>query len=142
MERALVTALLVAVLAGAAGSQDATSPPAAKGLPFSPVRRAGATLYIGGQLPRTPEGVDVRGTVDAQTRQVMDNVGRLLQQNGYTFDDVVSCTVYLTSLQDYKEMNEAYAAYFPGAFPTRVCVGGVEIAFGFRVEVSCVAYKE
>lgn len=142
MVKGIVTALLVAVLAGAVSGQDAASAPVTKGLPFSPVRRAGPALYIGGQLPRTPEGVDVRGTVDAQTRQVMDNVGRLLQQNGYSFDDVVSCTVYLTSLQDYKEMNEAYAAYFPGAFPTRVCVGGVEIAFGFRVEVSCVAYRE
>lgn len=130
---------LTAVLVGPANGQEPTAP---KGLPFSSARRAGNTLYVSGQLPRTPEGTEVRASVDAETRQVMDNIGRILKEQGYSFDDVVSATVYLASLQDYKEMNQAYASYFPNAFPTRACVGGVEIVFGYRVEISCIAYKE
>lgn len=136
---AVAAVLLGALIPGPSTGQEPTAP---KGLPFTSARRAGNTLFVSGQLPRTPEGTDVRTSVDAQTRQVMDNLGRILKENGYSFDDVVSATVYLASLQDYKEMNQAYASFFPNAFPTRACVGGVEIAFGFQVEISCVAYKE
>jgi 2-iminobutanoate/2-iminopropanoate deaminase len=111
-------------------------------LPFSPARQAGPTLYVSGQVPRTPDGQDVRESVEAETRQVMDNLGRILKDNGYTFDDVVSATVYLKDIQDYAGMNKVYASYFKAPFPARATVGGVEIVFGFRVEISCIAYRD
>lgn len=110
-------------------------------LPFSAARKAGPTLYVSGQVPRTASGQDVRESVEAETRQVMDNIGRILKENGYTFDDVVNATVYLKDIKDYPEMNKVYASYFKNGFPARATVGGVEIVFGFRVEISCVAYK-
>jgi 2-iminobutanoate/2-iminopropanoate deaminase len=116
-------------------------PPIAK-LPFSPARKAGGFLFVSGQLPRTPQGADVRDSVAAETRQVMENLGRILAGNGYTFDDVVSTNVYLKDIQDYQVMNRIYASYFQTAYPARATVGGVDLAFGFRVEVGCVAYKE
>jgi 2-iminobutanoate/2-iminopropanoate deaminase len=111
-------------------------------LPFSPARKAGPTLYVSGQVPRTPEGQDVRQSVEAETKQVMDNIGAVLKEHGYTFDDVVNATVYLKDINDYAEMNKIYASYFKKGFPARATVGGVEIVFGFRVEISCIAYKE
>lgn len=111
-------------------------------LPFSPGRLAGPTLYVSGQVPRTPEGGDVRESVEAETRQVMENLGQVLKDHGYTFDDVVNATVYLKDINDYAEMNKVYASYFKNGFPARATVGGVEIVFGFRVEISCVAYKQ
>lgn len=111
-------------------------------LPFSPARQAGPTLHVSGQVPRTVEGADVRESAEAETRQVMENIGRILREKGYTFDDVVSATVYLKDIQDYPAMNQVYASYFKNGFPARATVGGVEIVFGFRVEISCVAYKE
>ncbi len=110
-------------------------------LPFSPARKAGPTLYVSGQVPRTASGQDVRESVEAETRQVMDNIGSILKENGYSFDDVVNATVYLKDIKDYQEMNKVYASYFKNGFPARATIGGVEIVFGFRVEVSCVAYK-
>ncbi len=116
---------------------------AIKTLPFSAARQAGKTLYVSGQVARTPEGEDVKTSVDAETRQVMDNLGRVLEANGYSFEDVVKATVYLESIEDYHEMNAAYASYFKeGDFPARACVGGVELVFGFKVEVSVIAWKE
>ena len=116
---------------------------AIKTLPFSAARQAGKTLYVSGQVARTPEGEDVKTSVDAETRQVMDNLGRVLEANGYSFEDVVKATVYLESIEDYHEMNAAYASYFKGGdFPARACVGGVELVFGFKVEVSVIAWKE
>lgn len=110
-------------------------------LPFSPARKAGPTLYVSGQVPRTADGKDVRESVEAETRQVMENIGRVLKENGYGFDDVVNATVYLKDIKDYPEMNKVYASYFKNGFPARATIGGVEIVFGFNVEISCVAYK-
>jgi 2-iminobutanoate/2-iminopropanoate deaminase len=50
--------------------------------------------------------------------------------------------VYLKDLKDYPEMNKVYASYFPKGFPARATVGGVDIVFDFRIEISCIAYKE
>lgn len=110
-------------------------------LPFSPGKKAGPTLYVSGQVPRTPDGKDVRESVEAETRQVMDNLGQVLKDNGYTLDDVVNATVYLKDINDYAEMNKVYASYFKNGFPARATVGGVEIVFGFKVEISCIAYR-
>ena len=117
------------------------SVPIAK-LPFSAARKAGGTLYVSGQVARTPEGEDVKDSVESETRQVMENLGRVLAEHGYGFEDVVSATVYLRDIRDYHEMNKAYASFFKDRFPSRACVGGVELVFGFRVEISCIAYKE
>jgi 2-iminobutanoate/2-iminopropanoate deaminase len=139
--RSALTAVLLfaALLAGAALAQEAAP---AKAPPLSPARRAGNPLFVSGQLPRTPDGKEVRESLAAETRQVMDNLERILKENGYTLDDVVSATVYLKDIGDYQEMNKVYGSYFKQALPARACVGGVEIVAGFRVEISCIAYKE
>lgn len=114
-----------------------------KTLPFSATRKAGNTLYVSGQVARTPDGADVKESVDAETRQVMENLGKHLEANGYTFDDVVGATVYLHTIEDYHEMNKAYASFYKnGIFPSRACVGGAQIVFDFRVEISVIAYKD
>lgn len=84
----------------------------------------------------------MRESVAAETRQVMENMGRILKDNGYGYGDVVNATVYLKDIGDYQEMNKVYASYFEKNFPARATVGGVEIVFGFRVEISCVAFKQ
>jgi len=139
MLRRTAVAVLAVVAMSAAGAQESVP---IKKLPFSAARKAGNTLYVSGQVPRTAEGEDVRASVEAETRQVMDNIGRVLSQNGYCFDDVVRATVFLSDIEDYHEMNKAYASYFDEAFPARACVGGVEIVFGFRVEISVIAHKD
>ena len=135
-----IAILLCALLAGSALAQKAVP---IKTLPFSAARKAGNTLYVSGQIPRTADGKDVRTSVDAETRQVMDNLGRILKANGYTFDDVVFANVYLKDIEDYHEMNKAYASFYKnGIFPARACVGGAQIVFDFKVEISVIAYKE
>ncbi len=127
------------LMAGSVLAQEAVP---LKKLPFSSARKAGNTLYLSGSVPRTPDGKDVRSSVEAGTRQVMENLGRVLKQHGYSFDDVVKATVFLKDINDYHEMNKAYASFFKDKFPARACVGGVEIVFDFRVEIEMIAYKE
>jgi len=133
----LVGGITGAVLTWTALAQD----PVLKSLPFSTSREAGDTLYLSGQIPRTSDGEEVRESAAAETKQAMENLGAILTEKGYTWSDVVNVTVYLNDLEDYAEMNKAYAAFFDGPFPARACIGGVEIAFGHRVEISAIAYK-
>ncbi len=134
--------LLVASVVGmACGIILAQKPVPLSTLPFSPARRAGEAVYVSGQIARTADGKDVKESVEAETRQVMDNLGAILARNGCSFDDVVNATVYLKNIDDYAEMNKVYARYFKGTFPARACVGGVDLVFGFKVEISCVAHR-
>ena len=71
----------------------------------------------------------------------MQNLGRTLQKNGCSFDDVVKVTVYLKRMEDYQEMNAVYRTFFTRSYPARECVGGLEIAFGSDLEISAIAYK-
>ena len=76
-----------------------------KTLPFSPARQAGDFLFISGQIARTADGGDVKESVAAETHQVMENIGRLLEDHGYAYDDLSglwtpsSAGTYLTQLR-------------------------------------------
>ena len=111
-------------------------------LPFSAARSAGGTLYISGQIARTADGKDVQDSVAAETHQIMKNLGQILSENGYTYDDLANVTVWLSDIEDYHEMNRAYASYFDEQFPARACTGGAQIVFGFKVEIAAIAYKD
>jgi 2-iminobutanoate/2-iminopropanoate deaminase len=113
----------------------------AQQLPFSAARSAGDTLYVSGQIPMKPDGTLEQGDVAAQTRQVMENVSKVLKDNGYSMDDVVKVSVFLKSMDGYQDMNSVYRTFFSGNFPARECVGGLEIAAGLDVEISAIAYK-
>ena len=77
--------------------------------------------------------------MDAETRRTMDNIARVLQDHGYDFENIVSATVYLNDIEDDHEMN---ASYFDGTFPAQACVGGAQILFGFRGEISVIVWKD
>lgn len=131
-----IATLLLFLMPAAYGADPKPAP-----LPFSPSRKAGPTLYVSGQVARKPDGTKVLATIDAETRQVMDNIERILKAEGYGWEHVVSATVYLRHIKDYSAMNGAYADYFKGAFPARACVGGQDLVADYNVEISVIAYK-
>lgn len=139
--RGMVVLAIGAVLGGAIVWTALAQEIGSRALPFSRAREAGGTLYLSGQIARTPDGVDVRDSVAAETRQAMENLGAVLKEHGFTWSDVVSVTVYLHDLADYAEMNQAYAEFFDGRYPARACVGGVDIVFDHRVEISAIAHR-
>lgn len=111
------------------------------GLPFSPAREAGDTVFLSGQIGRGPDGAVVPDTIEDETRQTMKNLEATLAEHGCTWKDVVNVTVYLRDMEDYAGMNAAYREFFDGPFPARATIGGVQIAFGLRVEISAIAHK-
>ncbi len=107
--------------------------------PYSPVLRAGDLVILSGQLGLA-DGSIVEGGVDAQTRQIFRNAEGLLASAGASLTDVVKCTVFLATMDDFATMNAAYSECFAGHRPTRSTVGNVTMALGAIVEIEFLAY--
>ena len=109
-------------------------------LPFSKVVEANGFVFLAGQVgdvAGTPGAVP--GGIEAETRQMLDNVGALLHAVGLDYGDVVKATVYLKDFGDFAAMNAIYRTYFPNDPPTRATVGVTALAADFRVEIEVIA---
>jgi len=110
--------------------------------PFSKVVEANGFVFLAGQVGDAPGGHGaVPGGIDAETRAMLDNVGRLLMAVGLDFSAVVQCTVYLRDFDDFAAMNGVYRQYFPTEPPTRATVGVTALAADFRVEIEVLAAR-
>ena len=114
----------------------------ASSLPFSQVVEANGLVFLAGQVGNAPgESGAVVGGIEAETRQMLDNVGRLLRAVGLDYADVVKSTVYLRDFADFDAMNRVYREVFPTEPPTRATVGVTALARDFRVEIECIAAR-
>lgn len=115
--------------------------PAAIG-PYSQGVLVGDTLYCSGQIAIDPETDSmITGNVEEETERVLDNVGAVLRAASMTYENVVRCTVYLTDVNDYAQVNEVYARYFNETPPAREAVQVAALPRNARVEVSCIAVR-
>ena len=115
--------------------------PAAVG-PYSHGVWSGSELFCSGQTPIDPAtGKLVDGDLTAQTHRVFDNIQAVLEDSGLTMDDVIKCNVYLIDMNDFAEMNAAYATRFTEPYPARTTVAVAGLPLGARVEIECIARK-
>jgi reactive intermediate/imine deaminase len=111
-------------------------------LPFSKVVEANGFVFLAGQIGDAPgSNGPVPGGIEAETRAMLDNVGRLLRAVGLDYRDVVKCTVYITDFADFSAMNTVYREYFPTEMPTRATVGVTALALGSKVEIEVLAAR-
>lgn len=108
--------------------------------PFSPAVRAGDFIYVSGQVPADAQGEIVSGGIEAQTRQVMDNIKAALALAGATLDDVCKCTCWLDDARDFGAFNRIYMSYFPNGRPARSTTEA-RLMVDAKVEIDVVAYK-
>ncbi|MGK6305934.1 RidA family protein [Variovorax sp. DT-64] len=108
--------------------------------PLSPAVRAGDFVYVSGQVPADAKGEIVAGGIEAQTRQVMDNIKSALALAGATLDDVCKTTVWLHDARDFGAFNRVYMGYFNGNFPARSTTEA-RLMVDAKVEIDVVAYK-
>ncbi len=112
--------------------------PAAVG-PYSHAVRSGGLLFCSGQIPLDPEtGEVVAGGPAGQARRCLDNLALVCAAAGAQLADAVRITVYMTDLDAFREVNEAYATYFEGEPPARVTVGVAALPRGAEVEIDAV----
>ncbi len=111
--------------------------------PYNQAIKVGGTLYISGQIPLSPEsGELVNGSVIAETTQALINLGSILGEAGYSFEDVVKTTIFLTDMAFFADVNEVYASFFTTSEPARETVAVKGLPKGVRVEISAVAFKD
>jgi 2-iminobutanoate/2-iminopropanoate deaminase len=107
--------------------------------PYSPAIRAGNLLFLSGQIPIDPSGAVVEGGIEAQTEQVMRNIGALLEAAGAGFEHVVRTTVYLTDMDEFGAMNTCYARFVTEPAPARATVQVARLPRDVRVEIDAIA---
>jgi 2-iminobutanoate/2-iminopropanoate deaminase len=96
--------------------------------------KVGNTLYLSGQL-----GLGGERGIQPETRATMENIKKLLEDNGATLDDVIKCTVFLADFAEWGAMNEVYTTYFTKHRPARSAVAVSGMAGNARVEIECMA---
>lgn len=110
--------------------------------PYSQAIDHNGHLFISGQIPvDSAIGKVVEGGIAEQTEQVMKNIGAILKEAGYTFDDVVKSTCLLSDMDNFAAMNEVYAKYYPNNPPARAAYGVVKLPLGVLVEIETIAMK-
>jgi 2-iminobutanoate/2-iminopropanoate deaminase len=111
-------------------------------LPFSKVVEANGFVFLAGQVGDAP-GRDgpVPGGIEAETKQMLENVGALLRAVGLDYKDVVKATVYMVDMGEFAAMNAIYRTYFPTEPPTRATVGVARLARDYRIEIEVVAAR-
>ena len=112
--------------------------PAAVG-PYSHAVRTGGLLFCSGQIPLDPDSGEIVGDKPGeQVRRCLENLQAVCAAGGTTLADAVRCTVYVTDLSSFGEVDEAYAEFFAGDPPARVSIGVAELPKGAQVEIDAV----
>lgn len=115
--------------------------PAAIG-PYSQAVEAGGFVFLSGQIPLDPvTGELVSGSIQDETRRVMENLKAVLAAAELSFADVVKTTIYVTDIGDFAAVNEVYGSYFKEEPPARATVQVAALPKGARVEMDAVARK-
>ena len=109
-------------------------------IPLSKAIRAGDYVYLSGQVPLKSDGSVETGSIEDQTRVVMENIKAILGEAGCGLSDVIKATAWLSDRADFAGFNRVYAEYFAEAPPTRSTVES-RLMIDIRVEVEVTAYK-
>lgn len=113
--------------------------PSTKPLPLSRAVQAGGFLFLSGVLPAHPDGQPLHGTIEEETRAVLDQIDTVLTELGASRQDVVRATIWLADMADFAGMNTAYAAYFGHTLPARSTVQAT-LNRGAKVEIEVQAW--
>jgi len=107
------------------------------------VENPGATLYVSGQIPiELPSGNVFTGDIKRQAEIALTHLRSIVQDAGFSMDEVVKCTVFLTNMDDFGAVNEIYQKFFTGqALPARAAVEVSRLPKDVNVEVECIAVK-
>ena len=113
--------------------------------PFSHAVEVEDWVFVTGQMPFTGTTLDspYPQGIEAQTNQVLKNLGTVLAGCGLGLEHALSVRIYLTHFDDdYEAMNTVYASHFPiGRRPARTCIGVTGLAKGARIEIDLIARR-
>ncbi len=109
--------------------------------PYSQAIEMNGMIFTSGQIALLPNGEILEGDVKEQTKQVMQNLSAVLKEARASFSDVVKTTIYLSSMDDFVEVNEVYESYLIPPYPARSTVAVKTLPKDVKVEIDCIAIK-
>ncbi|MGY6562725.1 MAG: Rid family detoxifying hydrolase [Luteibaculaceae bacterium] len=111
--------------------------------PYSQAVELNNMLFISGQIPIVPEsGIQIQDNIKGETAQCLQNIEALLVAAGYKKGNLVKCSIFLTDMGFFPEVNEVYASFFKDeVFPARETVQVSALPASARVEISAIAVK-
>lgn len=114
--------------------------PAAIG-PYAQANIIGDLVITSGQIPIDPAtGNLVEGDIEAQTKQVFENLKAVLEAAGSGLDKIVKTTCFMDNMNDFAKMNEVYASFFSGDYPSRSAVEVAKLPKCALIEIEAIAY--
>ena len=115
--------------------------PAAIG-PYSQAIQAGPMLFLAGQIAIDPATNQVKpGTIEEETKLVLDNLKAVVEAAGMTMANIVSTTVFMADLNEFQRMNAVYATYFLANPPARATVQVARLPRDVKVEIAAIAFR-
>ncbi len=110
--------------------------------PYSQAIEANGMIFASGQIAIEPATGELNtGSIEDQTRLVLNNLKAVLEAGGSSFDNVVKCTVFLQDMNDFSRMNDVYAEFFKPPFPARAAVQVARLPKDVKVEIEAIAVK-
>ena len=107
--------------------------------PYSQAVRIDNTVYLSGQIPLVPStGVLLEGSIDAQSRQVFENLKAVCLASGGSLSNIARVGIYLTDLADFAVVNAVMAEYFQAPYPARSTIQVSALPKGANVEVDAI----
>jgi 2-iminobutanoate/2-iminopropanoate deaminase len=110
--------------------------------PYSQAIQAGNMLFISGQIAiQKSTGNILNSEIQAETKQVMENIHHVLKAAGMDFSNVVKSSIFLKDMDNFPKVNEVYGQYFQQQPPARETVEVSRLPKDVNVEISCIAVK-
>tara|TARA_B100001778_G_scaffold247782_1_gene207966 strand:+ start:657 stop:1037 length:381 start_codon:yes stop_codon:yes gene_type:complete len=102
--------------------------------PYSQAIRGGNIVFLSGQIPLNPNTMEIVDGIEAQIKQVFENLSHVIKEADASFDDVAKLNIYLTDLSNFGLVNEIMKTYFSEPFPARAAIGVASLPKGALVE--------
>ena len=110
--------------------------------PYNQAVRAGAFLFVSGQISLNPlSGEMIQDTIENETRQVLNNIKAILEKAGMNFSQIVKTTIFLKDMNDFAQVNGVYGTFFSDNFPARETVQVSRLPKDANVEISVIAFN-
>ena len=110
--------------------------------PYSHGVKTGNLFYSSGQVPLTLQGEIVSEDVKEQAKQVLENIGAVLEAAELSYENVIKTNIFITDMNDFSVINKVYGEYFTGKLPARSCVEVSRLPLDAKVEIEVVASFE
>lgn len=108
--------------------------------PYSQAILTGNTVYTSGQIPLTASGELINESIEAETKQVMENLKAVLEAAGATFEHVVKTSIFISNMDDFGKINSVYGSYInEETAPARETVQVARLPKDVNVEISMIA---